>query len=134
MTIRYDWRALLVVGALVGLCNWARAQELVHFPSLDRSFLGFGEPIELDGYLYRANGPGRHPAVVFLHGCGGLLSPSSHQISSREADWAHRLVALGYVGLGVGSFTPRLQGIECGVGGPVRAQLERPRDAYGALR
>ncbi len=106
----------------------AAAEEKVHFPSLDEA------ATSLDGYLFRPAGEGRHAAVVFLHGCDGLLNKRG-AIVSRESAWAQQLTALGYVVLMVDSFTPREQGEMCSAGG-FRLQLyrERPKDAYGALR
>jgi len=113
---------------------WCFGQQKIVFPSLDRD--PSGQPVMLDGYLYRPQGADaakRYPAVVFMHGCGGLLTRSGRVIS-READWARRLSAQGYIVLAVDSFTTRNQPRECAGGGPVRPQIERPLDAYGALR
>jgi poly(3-hydroxybutyrate) depolymerase len=50
----------------------AAAQQLVHFPSFEDN--GPGQPATLlNGYLLRPTGEGQHPAVIFLHGCGGLF-------------------------------------------------------------
>jgi dienelactone hydrolase len=108
----------------------AAAQEAVHFASFDGA-----PPTTLDGYLFRpARGPGPAPAVVFLHGCGGLISGISHQIMSREMDWAKRLNELGYVVLMVDSFTPRGSGEMCSQSGfKAWLYMKRPADAYGAL-
>ena len=56
--------------------------------------------------LLRPTGKGPFPAVVALHGCGGLFNGGS-EIRSREEDWAERLVASGYVVLLPDSFTAR---------------------------
>jgi len=112
----------------------AVAQEKIQFPSLDRD--ASGQPVMLDGYLFKpdsASTTERYPAVVFMHGCGGLLTHSGH-ILSREQDWAERLSARGYVVLAVDSFTTRGQQSECAHGGAVTPEVQRPRDAYGALR
>jgi dienelactone hydrolase len=107
--------------------NGGAAFETVHFPSLDE------QHTMLDAYLFRPEGNARRPAVVFLHGCGGVLS-STGQINARETDWAARLNALGYIVLMVNSLTPRHHGETCSVSGAdpeiVRA---RPKDAYAAL-
>jgi dienelactone hydrolase len=127
----------LVVWAVVSLMLYgqsATAQEKIHFASLDRD--ASGHPVILDGYLFKpesSDATGPHPAVVFMHGCGGLLNRSG-EILSRESDWAHRLVQQGYIVLAVDSFTTRGQSSECAHGGAVRPQVERPLDAYGALR
>jgi dienelactone hydrolase len=111
------------------LASIANAQTTVHFPSLD------GPPAtELDGYLFPASEPGRHPAVVFLHGCGGMFSRSG-KINSRERDWAQRLNAAGITVLMVDSLKPRHHGQMCS---PTSADADiyraRAFDAYGALR
>jgi len=115
-------------------CGKVAAQEAVHFPSLDSN--GSAAPTRLDGYLFRPTKtpPGPAPAVVFLHGCGGLISGITHQIISREADWARRLNDLGYVVLMVDSFTPRGSGEMCSTSGfKMWLYMKRPADAYGAL-
>jgi dienelactone hydrolase len=56
--------------------------------------------------LFRPKGDGPFPAVVALHGCGGLLNGDG-EIRNREEDWAERLVATGYVVLFPDSFTAR---------------------------
>jgi len=120
----------LVLGLLTLLAGrgGAATPTLVHFPSLDE------QATVLDGYLVRPDGDGRHPAVVLLHGCGGLLTRTG-TIESRQTDWTHRLAARGYVVLMVDSFGPRHQGEMCSQAGYRSAvYLARPKDAYGALR
>ncbi len=56
--------------------------------------------------LFRPKGAGPFAAIVALHGCGGLLTREG-EIAKREADWAERLVAAGYVVLLPDSFTER---------------------------
>lgn len=104
----------------------------VRFASLDAA--ASRPATMLDGYLFRPGGEGRHPALVFLHGCGGLLTRGG-QIHARESDWAARLAALGYVVLIVDSFSPRNQGEMCSQSGfKPSVYLDRPKDLYGALR
>ncbi len=99
---------LLTAAALLLWCGAAAAQELVHFPSSDVN--GPGRPATvLDGYLLRPAGDGRHPAVVFLHGCGGLFGGGLFDrmrglIEPGERDWAGELTRRGYVVLMVDSF------------------------------
>ena len=107
----------------------ADAQESVHFASLD------SDKTPLDGYLFRPRATtGAFPAVVFLHGCGGLISGISHKIMSREMDWAGKLNGMGIAVLMVDSLTPRGSGEICSREG-FKAWLyrRRPADAYGAL-
>ncbi|WP_353191589.1 dienelactone hydrolase family protein [Pandoraea pnomenusa] len=122
----------LNVLALLSPAGLAVAQEKVAVASLDTD--AAGKPVMLDAYLFRvpnANGP--TPAVVFMHGCNGMFTRKGG-IDRRELDWAQRFNALGYAVLAVDSFTSRAQASECRGGGDVRPSVERPRDAYGALR
>jgi len=95
------WTATAAAAALLGWTSTAPAQQLVHFPSLD------ADGTMLDGYLYRAAGAGPHPAVVFLHGCGGMISDRLGTINTREVEWAAALNRIGYTVLMVDSFHPR---------------------------
>lgn len=61
---------------------------------------------DFTGKLLRPRGPGPFPAIVALHGCGGLLTKSG-KVAAREADWAERFVEAGYVVLLADSFTAR---------------------------
>jgi dienelactone hydrolase len=56
--------------------------------------------------LLRPPGAGPLAAIVALHGCGGLFD-SKGELRSREADWAQRLMAAGYVVLLPDSFSAR---------------------------
>ncbi len=115
-------------GALLALwSSVAAAHEVVHFLSLDPSAPA------LDGYLFQPASGGRHPALIFLHGCGGLINRSG-QINARETDWAARFNAMDYVVLMVDSLSPRHHGEMCSVSGfDQQLYRQRPRDAYGAL-
>jgi dienelactone hydrolase len=118
------------VAVVIGLLLWsvpADAQELVHFPSLDGA-------TQLDGYLYRPAGEGRHPAVVGLHGCSGMFSRATGAISPIFREWAAELTRQGYVFLLVDSFRPRNHGEMCSIlGFDLDIYRSRPKDAYGAL-
>lgn len=59
-----------------------------------------GETEELTGILTRPPGNGKFPAVVLLHGCGGI-HPSWGDA------WARRIQEWGYVAFQVDSFEPR---------------------------
>jgi dienelactone hydrolase len=89
----------------------------------------------IDGYLARPEGNGPFPAVVHLHGCGGLGPPFKANPAGNE--WVKDLVAWGYVVLVVDSFTSRGVREACTPssyfafkGGIVTREL----DAFGALR
>jgi dienelactone hydrolase len=109
------------------------AAEKVRFPSLDRSWLN-GAAVPVEAYLFRPDPAGPHPAVIFLHGCGGLLDRRG-EINGRELAWASRLTAAGYVVLMVDSYATRDVTNMCA---PASFRPEvyraRPKDAYGALR
>ena len=60
---RWQWSIFAATFFIWG--NAAKAQERIRFRSLDSS------ATVLDGYLYPSTAAGRHPAVVFLHGCRG---------------------------------------------------------------
>jgi dienelactone hydrolase len=123
------WLAKAMLALLLAVPAPARAAETVFFPSLD-GFVTGGKPTELDGLLMRPDGPGPFPAIVALHGCGGLLKEGA--LVAREAAWAKLLTSHGYVVLFPDSFGPR--GVTTDCEGAVRAWAERSYDAYGALR
>src|SRR5215471_9440526 len=112
-------KRLLQILALAAVLLWSgtvAAQEQVHFPSLDDN--GVGQPATvLDGYLYRAPGDGRHPALVAVHGCSGMFSRSTGLTLPAYRDWAAVLNANGYTVLLVDSFGPRKHGEMCSIGG-----------------
>src|SRR5271169_1994921 len=86
---------LIAVGVLLLWSTAAAAQELVHFPSFEDNGSGRSSTA-LDGVLLRPTGEGRHPAVIFLHGCGGLFMRTSGAIEPGERDWAGELTRRGY--------------------------------------
>jgi dienelactone hydrolase len=91
---------------------------------------------QLDGYLYEPETTGTHPhpAMVFLHGCAGLLSSKTHMPESRQTAWAKVFNDRGYTVLMVDSFTPR--GVKS-VCSPKTwrddVYAARPYDAYAGL-
>lgn len=113
----------------------AQADELVHFdsasvkpsPFLERKAKEQGVALPsphatpLIGYLTRPPGDGPFPAVVLMHGCGGIHA------HVKEV-WPERLVSWGYVTLVVDSFTTRNIENSCKTYLP-----DRVFDAYGAL-
>jgi dienelactone hydrolase len=121
------WLGVLLAAACALAVNRAGAQEIVHFPSLD------DQHTVLDGYLFRADGAGQHPAVVGLHGCSGMLSPRG-SILPIEFAWAYLFSQRGWTTLLVDSFGPRQHGEMCSIGGfDLALYHNRPKDAYGAL-
>jgi dienelactone hydrolase len=89
---------------------------------------------QLEGVLYRPVGPGPFPAVVALHGCGGLWRDNG-TLSMRHSDWGERLAASGIIVLMPDSYGSRKLGSQCGVKElTVRAGRERVADAMAAKR
>jgi dienelactone hydrolase len=122
-------RRLLALIALLLLIGACRAEEAVQFPSLAGPHAA-----TLDGRLFRAVGEGRHPALVFLHGCGGLFGRHG-AINARERDWAARMNVAGISVLMVDSFGPRHHGEMCAPAHfDATLYYARPFDAYAALR
>jgi dienelactone hydrolase len=82
----------------------------------------------IEGHLFRPEGSGPFPAIVYLHGCGGLLKNTRTRMAELLTGW-------GYVSLMVDSFATR--GIEQGCD---RVMVDRQGvmparqgDALGAL-
>jgi len=84
----------------------------------------------LRGALFLPKEQGPHPAVIALHGCGGL----AFRTGGREDDWSRRLTGAGYAVLFPDSFGSRGLGSQCGVRDrTVRAGRERIGDFHAAL-
>jgi len=90
-------KVLFAILLFIGTLSSAVSADTVTFVGSSRNFLG--NPVKLSGRLTKPEGIGPFPAVVMLHGCGG--------IQSREDVWVKRLVNWGYVTLQVDSFGPR---------------------------
>ena len=79
----------------------------------------------LFGYLYRPAEAGRRPAIVVVHGSGGVRP-------AQMGFWASELTALGLVTLVTDSFTPR--GVDSTVEDQSRVtSYQMTRDAFAAL-
>jgi dienelactone hydrolase len=84
------------------------------------------QPQDIAATLVRPPGDGPFPAVVQLHGCGGIEAQSFR--------WARWFANRGYVALVVDSFGPRDVKGDCREGPhepPITARFD---DAFGALR
>lgn len=116
---------LLGLAAVAGATSARPAEpERVVVPSRD------GTP--LDAVLVRPAGPGPHPAVILLHGCGGR-DLAGGGLTPRHAEWAARLVAAGWVVLLPESFASRGEGPQCDVRKRrILSWRERQADALGA--
>src|SRR5262245_23309900 len=87
----------VVLTGLIGV-NPAHGQT-TSTAAVDVTFPDMKGQLLLTGQLYRPDGSEPFPAVVALHGCGGI-GPNLHR-------WAHTLQQWGYVVLLVDSFSPR---------------------------
>lgn len=117
--------AALVSLALLTVAASAGGYERVHIPT---------DEGQLDGVLYRPVGTGPFPAVVALHGCGGLWRENG-KLSLRHSDWGERLAEAGIMVLMPDSYGSRKLGTQCGVKElTVRAGRERVADAMAAKR
>lgn len=116
--------ATVVTGlALLTTAALASGYERVRVPSYDG---------DLDAVLYLPRGPGPFPAVVALHGCGGLWRDNG-KLSARHSDWGERLAMEGFAVLMPDSYGSRKLGSQCGVKElTVRASRERVADAAAA--
>ena len=136
---------LLVLLALLSTaCQTTSAESVESSPKLapHRVTFNSGDGTLLIAYLYRTKAPAPDrtkapapgPAVIMLHGCGGLLTKSG-KIKKREAAWRDILLTEGYTVLLVDSFNPRGHRTICRMKSrPVLPERERPHDAYGALK
>ena len=90
-----------------------------------------GKPLELTGELMKPEKNGRFPAIVLLHGCGGMHSEQTDNVHASKAYkvWASRLNSWGYVTLQVDSFRPRDVTSVCDRPGRVDS-FDRTLDAF----
>lgn len=91
---------ILSIAALIGFGqSEASAQQKVEFPGSSK---WKGSKITLRGELLGAGGK-KKPAVILLHGCGGLQSSVRNSLRTH----AKRLVRAGFAALILDSFGPR---------------------------
>jgi len=113
--------AAVMAATLLAGCAAHTGRQSVRFPSATP-----GAPVAIGATLIRPAGPGPFPAVVQLHGCGG--------VDAQSFRWARWLADRGYVALVVDSFGPRRLTGDCRSGPddpPITARFD---DAFGALR
>ena len=120
---------VLIAAAVVALCapKAARASgpEQVDIPRQEGT---------LRALLYRPEGSGPFPAVIGLHGCGGVMGTSG-ALTSRYQDWGQRLAKAGFVVLFPDSYGSRGLGPQCGVRSrAARVDRERVADTETARR
>jgi len=128
-------RHLLAACALVAAAAGACAAPLaVQVPSLDRVQDAAG-PLELPGIWFPAPAATPAPALLLMHGCGGIHD-SRGRLAARYTELAAWLNAQGVSALVTDSFTPRGERQICTerIGTRHITQVQRRRDALGALR
>lgn len=88
--------------------------------------------LTLHAQLYRPDGDGPFPALIALHGCGGL-GGHSEPVLPRYRDWAEQFLKAGYAVLLPDSFGSRELGPQCRVKERrVLARRERVADITAA--
>ncbi len=105
MSPRY---ALLISLLACSMAMAGEAPEKISFPSLD---IQNGQPVQLDAFWFRASGnTANAPAIIALHGCGGLYSTRKgheQELNARHHNMARLLQENGYHVLMPDSFRPR---------------------------
>jgi dienelactone hydrolase len=121
MTRRFAVASMIAVAvALLPGIAAADGYGRVTFPSHS------ADGAELTGFLLRPARNQTAPAIVALHGCGGLFDKDG-RMSARHGDWAQRFAAAGYVVLLPDSFGSRGLGSLCNT----RERGVVPRDRGG---
>jgi dienelactone hydrolase len=90
---------LLLEFAVLPSAQAAPKMESARFPS--------AQGVEITGYYFRPKGDGPFPAVIGMHGCGGLFERDRKTMSLNRIDWAQRFVDAGYVVMFPDSYLPR---------------------------
>ncbi|MBB1092670.1 dienelactone hydrolase family protein [Rhodopseudomonas palustris] len=117
---------LLQIGILL-----AAGHAAVAAPAPERVDIA-GADGKLSALLYKPDGDGPFPAVIALHGCGGLAGKSG-PIKRRYADWAEQLLKSGHAVLLPDSYGSRDLGPQCHAKTPrVLARRERLADILAA--
>ncbi len=123
--MRCDWCTMVLCWLLAGVS--AQAAETVTYPTTKAE----GLLTALVDAPMQANAP--RPAIIALHGCGGLGSKSA-PLSARHEEWRQRLVAQGYLVIFPDSFGSRGLGSQCQTTNrAVRASVERADDVRATL-
>lgn len=114
----------------------SKIPPLQESPALENVAVTFPGPngLTLSGRIYKPQGNGPFPAVVFMHGCSGLLTGANNDLSSDFKYWGLKMKnEENVVALFVDSFTPRGISTVCGNGNILNEATERPKDAYAGL-
>ena len=94
---------ILTLSAVACTTRAAAAPQQVDIPS---------GKLVLHAQLYKPEGKGPFPAVIALHGCGGL-GGQSDPVWPRYREWAEHLLKAGYAVLLPDSFGSREVGPQC---------------------
>ena len=113
----------LIASFLLVTISPLKAGEWITFPGRDG--------VVLQAWVERPASPGPHPAIVAMHGCGGLGS-AKQPLNSRHADWAKRLIQAGFVVVFPESFVSRGLGSQCNVRDRDIRAKNRAEDAFSA--
>ena len=135
-----SWLGCLTASLFSGtLAAAALVPERVTFDSLDRD-PATGAPVRVSALLFRPEGASAtpRPAVVALHGCGGMYSTQKSrrdELSLRHQTMAELLVGEGYVVLFPDSFRSRGRDEICTIENRRRTitQANRRLDTLAAL-
>jgi dienelactone hydrolase len=76
-------------------------------PKMESAKFQSARGIEITGYYFRPSGDGPFPAVIGMHGCGGLFERDQKALAPNRMDWAQRFLNAGYVVLFPDSYQPR---------------------------
>jgi dienelactone hydrolase len=90
----------------------AQAQPLPA-PETTRLELPLADGAAITAHWYPLSGEARRPAVIALHGCGGLFNRDGSRFDARYPDYIARLHAAGFHVLLPDSFTARGSGAIC---------------------
>ena len=123
---------LIAAAVLAGLALRVHAAP-VDVPSLDTRF--GGTAVVLPSHWFPSATAGPAPAMVLLHGCGGMFDARG-RLGERYVEMAQRLNAMGIHALVPDSLGPRGEKEICTQRAGARrvTMVERRRDALGALQ
>ena len=131
MTARAAFRCVFTVGLIVlvlGPFSDLAAEDVITYTTRQ------GDTIQAVYIPALTTAPAPAPAIVMLHGCGGLYD-SKGQIRTRERAWIGELQAEGYALLLPASFASRGYASLCKTKDrPVTPEGQRPFDAMGAVQ
>lgn len=130
---RARWSALGLLLLAIGAAGPSGAGELERVSMAAQGVPGGN----LVAYVMRPEGPAgagaKRPAVVALHGCGGVFRANGRQ-QVRDEDWGRRLSGQGFVVVFPDSFGSRGLGPQCAVKERAIVPRQRADDAIAAAR